>query len=102
MLTAWREADKATQLRLEQRYGRDVIETALRDHTNIFCLPPENLAKIRQQWEDGDPEVRKELEKRYGRKNLVQAVEENYSQEWMKRFSKGCPNCKTAIEVGQT
>ncbi|XP_072040514.1 E3 ubiquitin-protein ligase RNF14-like isoform X2 [Amphiura filiformis] len=66
--------------------------------TSPCRLRSEHLAGIRRQWESGDPEERKELERRYGKKNLIQAVEENYSVEWMKRFSKKCPSCGASIE----
>ena len=80
----------------------EVIERSLADHTNIFCLPIEHLQEVRKQWESGDPETRKDLERRYGKKNLIQAVEENFSAQWIKKFSKQCPSCNTSIEVRQS
>ncbi len=99
VLEAWRNGSKEIQVCIERKYGREVIENALDDHTNIFCLPLEHLKEVRLQWESGDPETRKDLERRYGKKNLIKACEENFSEEWISRYSKKCPKCNANIEV---
>ena len=61
VLEAWRNGSREIQIKIEKRYGREVIERSLADHTNIFCLPIEHLQEVRKQWESGDPETRKDF-----------------------------------------
>jgi len=60
----------------------------------------EKFSELREQYMAADETGKRELEMRYGRKNLVNAIQDSYSQDWVHENCKKCPQCCTQIEVG--
>ncbi|CAH1267487.1 RNF14 [Branchiostoma lanceolatum] len=61
-------------------------------------IKPDDLRKLREEYLAASDEGKKFLEKRYGRKSIKQALEETFSEEWLKRYAKECPQCGTHIQ----
>lgn len=61
-------------------------------------MDEEEFKKLRIQYEKASPADRLAMEKKYGRRNLKYAVEDVISEDWIKKNSKKCPNCKAVIE----
>lgn len=59
----------------------------------------DGLQKLREEWLNADPATRRMLEKRYGKVTIQQAMEESFSNEWLKQHSKQCPSCGAHIQV---
>ncbi|XP_066288072.1 E3 ubiquitin-protein ligase RNF14-like [Branchiostoma lanceolatum] len=61
-------------------------------------IKPDDLRKLREEYLAASDEGKKFLEKRYGRKSIKQALEETFSEEWLKKYAKECPQCGTHIQ----
>lgn len=59
----------------------------------------DGLQKLREEYLSADPATKKLLEKRYGKITIQQALEESFSNEWLKQHSKQCPGCGAFIQV---
>ena len=64
-----------------------------------MCLHADGLVKLREEYLSADSATRKLLEKRYGKVTIQQALEESFSNEWLKQNSKQCPGCGAFIQV---
>lgn len=60
---------------------------------------PDGLQKLREEWLAADPATKRLLEKRYGKVTIQQALEESFSNDWLKQHSKQCPSCGAHIQV---
>ena len=54
--------------------------------------------RLKDEYLNADPETKQFLEKRYGKKTLQRAIDESFSQEWLEKYSKPCPQCNTNIQ----
>ncbi|XP_035681742.1 E3 ubiquitin-protein ligase RNF14-like [Branchiostoma floridae] len=61
-------------------------------------IKPDDLRKLREEYLAASDEGKKFLEKRYGKKSIKQALEETFSEEWLKKYAKECPQCGTHIQ----
>lgn len=61
-------------------------------------LRADGLQKLREEYLSADSATRKLLEKRYGKITIQQALEESFSNEWLKQHSKQCPGCGANIQ----
>ncbi|KAI8508708.1 E3 ubiquitin-protein ligase rnf14 [Branchiostoma belcheri] len=61
-------------------------------------VKPDDLRKLREEYLAASDAGKQFLEKRYGRKAIKQALEETFSEEWLKKYTKECPQCGTHIQ----
>lgn len=61
-------------------------------------IKADGLQKLKDEWLNGDEETRKFLEKKYGKATVQLAVEESFSNEWLKNYAKKCPGCSANIQ----
>ncbi|XP_045203208.2 E3 ubiquitin-protein ligase RNF14-like [Mercenaria mercenaria] len=61
-------------------------------------LKADGLLKLREEYLSADSATKKLLEKRYGKITIQQALEESFSNEWLKQHSKQCPGCGAFIQ----
>ena len=66
----------------------------------IMLFASEGLKKLREEYLAGNEATKRFLEKRYGKITIQQALEESFSNEWLQKYSKQCPNCGFHIQVG--
>ncbi|KAL4230632.1 E3 ubiquitin-protein ligase rnf14 [Mactra antiquata] len=61
-------------------------------------LKADGLVKLREEYLNADPRTKLLLEKRYGKVTIQQALEESFTNEWLKQHSKQCPSCGAHIQ----
>ena len=65
----------------------------------LHNISADGLQKLKEEWLNGDEETRKFLEKKYGKATIHLAVEESFTNEWLKNYAKKCPGCGANIQV---
>ncbi|XP_052279931.1 E3 ubiquitin-protein ligase RNF14-like [Dreissena polymorpha] len=61
-------------------------------------LKADGLQKLREEYLGADKATRQLLERRYGKITIQQALEESFTNEWLKEHSKQCPSCGAHIQ----
>ena len=61
-------------------------------------LLPADMKELKEMYESGDDDIRKSLEQKYGQQHLLRGFQEYDSTNWIKTYSKSCPNCQAKIE----
>ena len=82
-----------------------VLQATVVQHVRCFdCnllhnISADGLQKLKEEWLNGDEATRKFLEKKYGKATIQLAVEESFTNEWLKNYAKKCPGCGANIQV---
>jgi len=68
-------------------------------HGRAKCpLSSSEMIKLRETYLNGTDEEREDLEKRFGKNVFKKMIEDGYSEAWMERFTKRCPECRSSIQ----
>ncbi|XP_071856018.1 E3 ubiquitin-protein ligase RNF14-like [Bombus fervidus] len=54
--------------------------------------------KLIEEYRNGTKHQKKQLEAKYGRKQIQRVAEEYLTQEYIKKYTKACPNCASMAE----